>query len=135
MFGLALVVGRLVDRIGRPFALAGGLILISISCASLVWVESVAETAVALFGLGLGWSFSYVAATAQLSDATTPAERGRLLGFSDAMAAGLGAILALAGGYTLSTVGVAALGVGMAAIALAPVCWYMAGGHLRPARA
>ncbi len=135
MFGLALVVGQIVDRIGRPVALAGGLLLVAFSCASLAWVVSIPATAVALFGLGLGWSFSYVAATAQLSDATVEAERGRILGFSDALSAGTGAVFALAGGYTLSTAGVAVLGVGAAAIALAPVSYYAASAALRPARA
>ena len=134
MFGLALVVGGLVDRIGRPVALTGGLLLVSLSCASLAWVESVAGMAVALFVLGLGWSFSFVAATAELSDATEEVERGRLLGFNDALSAGLGATLALLGGLTLSAAGAAALGVGAAAIALAPVSWYAASARLRPAR-
>jgi hypothetical protein len=40
---------------------------------------------VALLGLGLGlaWSFSYVAATAELVDLARPAERGRLVGLND----------------------------------------------------
>jgi hypothetical protein len=36
-------------------------------------------TAAALFGLGLGWSVSFVASTAELADQTKPWERGRLL--------------------------------------------------------
>ncbi len=135
MFGLVLFVGQLIDRIGRPTALVGGLMLVALSCASLAWVTSIPATAVAMFGLGLGWSFSYVAATAQLSDATVPAERGRMLGFSDALSAGTGAVLALVGGLTLSAAGVAALGVGAAAIALAPVSYFAANAALRPARA
>ena len=45
--------------------------------------RSVATIALALFALGLGWSFSFVAATAQLADCTIPAERGKLLGLND----------------------------------------------------
>jgi hypothetical protein len=44
-------------------------------------------------------------------------------------------VLALAGGYTLSAAGVAALGVGTAAIALVPVSYYAASAAMRPARA
>ena len=36
-----------------------------------------------LFGLGLGWNLSFVAATAELADRAAPAERGKLLGFND----------------------------------------------------
>jgi hypothetical protein len=54
-----------------------------VSVSGLVWVESVPATAAALFGLGLGWNLSYVAAAAELAEQTQPWERGRLLGFND----------------------------------------------------
>ena len=71
MFGLSLIVGNVIDRVGRIRALLGGLLLLGFSVLSLVWtVESVAATSVALFGIGLGWNFSYVAATAELTERT-----------------------------------------------------------------
>jgi hypothetical protein len=121
MFGLVLIVGDLVDRLGRGVAMRGGLLAIAVSCAMLGVVDSVPATGVALFGLGLGWSFAYVAATAELSEVAGPSERGRLLGFSDMLAGMSGAALALAGGYTLSTSGVVALAVGSALLAFVPV--------------
>jgi MFS family permease len=128
MFGLVLVVGDLISRIGRRQALLGGLLLIGVSCASLIWVESIAATAVALFGLGLGWNFSFVAATAELADRTTAVERGRVLGFNDLLSGLCGASLALIGGYTFTEAGVAALGVGATLIAVAPVLWILLKG-------
>src|SRR5215210_1853217 len=77
MYALVLVVGRIIDRIGRPIALSGGLVLMALSVISLLWIDSVPATAVALFGLGLGWNFSFVAATAELADSTLPSERAR----------------------------------------------------------
>ena len=74
-----------------------------------------------LFGLGVGWNFSFVAATAQLADRTSPVERGKLLGFNDLLGALFGASLALLGGYALDAIGVAALAIGATAIVLAPV--------------
>ena len=65
---------------------------------------------VALFGLGLGWNFSFVAATAVLSDMTAPSERGKLLGFNDLLAGLTGAGLALLGGLALTALGVAVAG-------------------------
>ncbi len=59
-------------------------------------------TALLLFGLGVGWNVSFVAATAQLVDATAPAERGRMLGFNDLLSALLGAALALLGDTRLA---------------------------------
>jgi MFS family permease len=121
MFGLVLVVGTLVDRIGRTTSLGAGLVIMAVSCAGLLWVESVWGTAVLLFGLGLGWNLSFVAATAQLADRTSPSERGRVLGTTDLASSLLGAALALLGGYALETLGVAALALGAAAIAALPV--------------
>ena len=68
MFGLIIVVGDIVDSIGRTRALAGGLLLMAASAISLLWITGVVASMVALFGLGLGWNFSFVAATAVLSD-------------------------------------------------------------------
>jgi MFS family permease len=126
MYALVLVVGTLIDRIGRGPALAGGLLVMAVSTIGLLWFESVATTALLLFGLGVGWNLSFVAATAQLVDATAPAERGRILGFSDLISALLGAGLALLGGYALDAIGVAALAIGATVIVAAPIAWLVA---------
>jgi MFS family permease len=120
MYALVLVIGTLIDRIGRPVALTGGLVLVAVSCAGLLFFDSVLMTAVLLFGLGLGWNLSFVAATAELADKSAPAERGKLLGFNDLLAGLTGAGLALAGGVALDVLGVAALAIGATALALAP---------------
>jgi MFS family permease len=123
MYALVLVVGDVVDRIGRPPALVGGLVLMAVSCISLLWIESVPATALALFGLGLGWNLSFVAATAQLADCTMPWERGKLLGFNDLLSGMTGASLALLGGYALTAIGVAALAVGATVLVVVPAVW------------
>ncbi len=125
MFGLIVFVGDLVDRIGRTPSLAGGLLLMAASVISLLWVTSVPATGIALFGLGLGWNFSFVAATAVLSDCTEPSERGKLLGFNDLLAGLTGAGLALLGGVALTVLGVGALAIGGAALVLAPALWIL----------
>jgi MFS family permease len=121
MYALVLFVGAFIDRIGRTSALIGGLALMAVSCAGIQVFEGVVMTGVLLFGLGLGWNVSFVAATAQLADRTAPAERGKLLGFNDLGSALLGAGLALLGGAVLEALGVAALALGAAAIVLLPV--------------
>jgi MFS family permease len=125
MYALVLVVGGLIDRIGRTPALGAGLVVMALSCIGLLWVDSVVGTAVLLFGLGIGWNVSFVAATAQLVDLTSASERGKLLGFNDLLSAMLGAGLALLGGVALDSIGVAALAVGATAIAFAPVLWLL----------
>jgi MFS family permease len=123
MYALVIVVGDLIDRIGRTRALVGGLILMGGSAISLLWVTSVPALAFSLFALGLGWSFSFVAATAQLADRTQPAERGKLLGFNDLISGLTGAGLSLLGGFALDALGVAALAVGGLLLVLAPAGW------------
>jgi MFS family permease len=121
MYALVLVIGVLIDRIGRVQSLQIGLVVMAISTIGLLWVSSVFATAVLLLGLGLGWNFSFVSATAQLADRTSPAERGKLLGFNDLLGALFGAGLALLGGYALDAIGVGALAIGATAIVVAPV--------------
>jgi MFS family permease len=123
MYALVIVVGDLIDRIGRTRALVGGLALMAASAISLIWFTSVATIALVLFALGLGWSFSFVAATAQLADSTVPAERGKLLGLNDLLSGLTGASLVLIGGFALDALGVAALALGGLAVALAPAGW------------
>ena len=66
MYGLVLVAGDLIDRIGRTRSMAIGLMLMAVSNAGLVWLDGIPGMSVSLFGLGLGWNLAYVAATTQL---------------------------------------------------------------------
>lgn len=121
MYALVLVIGALIDRIGRTPALEVGLVVMALSTIGLLWATTVFATAVLLLGLGIGWNFSFVAATAQMADRTSAAERGRLLGFNDQLAAFLAAGLALLGGYALDAIGVAALAIGATVIVVSPI--------------
>ena len=123
MYALVLVVGALIDRIGRSTALVAGLVVMGASTLGLTAATSVPATAALLFGLGVGWNVSFVAATAQMVDLTAISERGRLIGFNDQLSALFGASLALLGGYALDALGVAALAIGATVIVALPVLW------------
>jgi MFS family permease len=125
MYGLVLVVGDLVDRLGRRQSIVGGLALMGVSTLALVWLDGIPGMALALFGLGLGWNFSYVAATTELVSLAAPAERGRLIGFSDLLSSGMGAALVLLGGVAYSGLGVTSLALGGAVLALVPAAWIL----------
>jgi MFS family permease len=120
MYGLVLVVGDLVDRVGRHRAIVAGLSVMAASVLALTWFESILGMSTALFGLGLGWNLSYVAATTELVSLTAVSERGRLVGFSDLLSAGTGACLALLGGVTFTALGTVGLSVGATVLALVP---------------
>ncbi len=123
MYAFVLIVGALIDRIGREPSVVGGLLVMSVSCLGLLAAESVWATALLLFGIGLGWNFSFVAASAELVDRTAPSERGKLLGFSDQLNGLVAAALVLLGGFALSELGVAALATGATALVILPALW------------
>jgi MFS family permease len=131
MYMLMPFVGWIVDRLGRVPMLAGGLALIAVSTGGLVFFEDVGPTAVLLFGLGLGWNFSFVAATTALADCAAPHERGKLLGFHDLLAGFTGAAFVLLGGYVLDEVGVNALALGASLVALAPILFVLMMSRVR----
>jgi MFS family permease len=120
MYALVLVIGAVIDRVGRRPSLVTGLAIMAVSTVMLVWAESIVWTSVSLFLLGLGWNVSYVAATAELVSHATPVERGRLLGFTDLAGGMLAAGLALLGGVAYSELGVAAVALGATVAVVVP---------------
>jgi predicted MFS family arabinose efflux permease len=124
MYGLILVIGDLVDRIGRRRSMVIGLTVIAFSNAGLAFFASIAGMSLCLFGLGLGWSLSYVAATTELVNLASPAERGRLVGTSDLLASGAAAALALGGGVLYTGAGGAvSLAAAAAGLAFLSAAW------------
>jgi hypothetical protein len=105
MYGLVLVIGDVIERLGRRTSMVGGLLLMGASNAALAWWSSIAGMSIALFGLGLGWCLAYIAATTELVGLAGPAERGRLIGASDLLSSLFAAALALGWGGVYSGAG------------------------------
>lgn len=93
MFALSNVTGWLIDRTGRvTMILTGGLVLVSAGLL-VPAVSTVAMLAFALFLLGLGWNFTFIAGSSLLADSLRPVEKGRAQGASEifvALASGTG---------------------------------------------
>jgi MFS family permease len=90
---------------------------------------------VALFLLGLGWNLSYVAGSALLADALTPAEKGAMQGVNDLMVGGAGALATFGGGLIMAASGYAAMGI-IGAVLSAPLLLVVARlPRARPAQA
>ena len=121
MYGLVLVVGDLVDRIGRTRSMAIGLAVMAVverrrSSGS----TGIGGMSLSLFGLGLGWNLAYVAATtrARLARRALRARApGRLLRPALELP---GAALALGGGVIYTAGGSVPLAVFAAALAALP---------------
>lgn len=125
MYGLILVIGDIVERLGRRTSMVAGLMVMAASNAGLVWLHSIAGMSLSLFGLGLGWSLSYVAASTELIGLARPSERGRLVGTTDLLSSLSGAALALAGGVVYTGGGNATLALTSAGLALLPALWIL----------
>ena len=124
MFAFFAVVGRVIERLGRVRSIVTGLLFLGASSVTLVAaVEQIHLAALVLFGVGLGWSLSFVAATAELSDRAPAGRQATLIGFADLLGDLSGAGLVVAGGFALHELGVAAIGVGAAVLPLLAAIW------------
>ncbi len=121
MFGLSMLTGRLIDRLGRtPTIIIGTWLLIAgalIAPASLLtpWL------AVGLFLVGLGWNLCYIAGSSLLADATTAGERGAVQGLSDLLVNLGSAFGSLSSGFILAGLGYLALCLFGAMLCLVPL--------------
>jgi len=125
MYALVLFVGPLIDRIGRRPGQIAGLLLMAVSTLLLAALDSVLWMSVSLFLLGLGWNISYVAAVTELADRALPAERGKLIGFTDGLSSFTAVVLVLLGGLAYSAFGVEALGLAATAFVALPAAWIL----------
>ena len=75
----------------------------------------------ALFLLGLGWNFGFVAGSAMLSENLEIHERTRVQGVADALIWSSAAAAALGSGLIMAAVGYTALGILAAAAVIVPV--------------
>jgi predicted MFS family arabinose efflux permease len=121
MFGLSMVSGRLADNLGRPPTIIAGAVLLAAGCILAPLSQHTGVLAVALFLLGLGWNFCYVAGGALLTDTLTLVERGRVQGGSDLVIALVSALGSLESGFLFAWVGYANLGWISVAIAMVPL--------------
>ena len=125
MYALVLVIGQVVDAVGRRPGEVAGLLLMGASTLGLAWFESVLWMSASLFLLGLGWNISYVAAVTELADRALPAERGKLIGLTDQLSSFTGAALVLLGGVLYSEVGIEALALAATAFVVVPAAWIL----------
>lgn len=121
MFGLSVVTGGLADRIGRPMTIAIGALLLIVGALLAPLSLLTPWLALALFLVGLGWNLCYIGGSTLLSDALTPAERGRVQGASDLLVNLASAGGGLGGGLILARFGYGPLCLVGAALALLPL--------------
>ncbi|NNU80964.1 MFS transporter [Halovulum dunhuangense] len=130
MFAPSFFTGHLIARFGVERVIAAGLVLLA--AAGLVAIAGVEllNFYAALILLGLGWNFGYIGATAMLSGAHSPEERGRVQGMNDAAVFGMVTIASFASGLLSNCAGTDAVeGWTLVNIAMIPFLT-LAGGVL-----
>lgn len=105
MFGLSFVTGWLADRLGRAKMILAGGVVLSVSCFMAPFSTGTAWLALALFLLGLGWNFCFVAGSTLLSDVLRASERGRVQGLTDTMVNIASGVGNLSSGFIFAALG------------------------------
>lgn len=130
MFGPAFFTGSLIARFGAEKIVAAGLLILA--CAGAVALSGVQldRFYIALILLGLGWNFGFIGATAMLTKAHRPEERGRIQGVNDAVVFGGVFLASLSSGGLMGCAGGTAE-AGWAAVNMAMLPFLiLAGGAL-----
>lgn len=133
MYVTSLVSGRLADRVGHGRSILFGALLLILSCLLAPFAVEEWRLAAALFVLGAGWNFCYVAGSSLLTDTLRASERGRIQGANDLLVGIVTAIASLGSGVTFAAIGyggMAAAGI-LLALSLFGVVVVMTRGRAR----
>lgn len=115
MFALGPILGAAMDRYGRIAGLAVGATVSAAGALAAGLGDSAGVVGLGLFLLGIGWSATFLGATAIISDLTAADERAGALGLMDLSVSLCSAVAGLASGLVLELAGFRALGLGAAA--------------------
>ena len=133
MYAFSILSGRLTDRWGRGPVIILGSTLLILSCLMAAPSTSLLSLLMALFLLGLGWNFAYVAGSTLLADQLSPAERAKTQGFNDLLLGFAAATGSFTSGVIYAARGFGPLGLVAALAALVPLAvalWWQR--HSRP---
>ena len=121
MFAFSILSGRMTDRWGRgPVIILGSMLLI-LSCLMAAPATELWPLVAALFLLGLGWNFAYVAGSTLLSDQLSPPERAKTQGVNDLLLNLASASSQIGSGVIYATGGFGVMGLAAAAAAMVPL--------------
>ena len=133
MFAFSLISGRLTDRWGRsPVIILGSAVMI-LSCLMAMPSIRLVPLLAALFLLGLGWNFAYVAGSTLLADQLSPGERAKTQGCNDLLLNLASAASQIGSGVVYASGGFGIMSLAAAAAAVVPLAlaiwWQVAGSR------
>ncbi len=123
MYGLSPVSGRIADRLGAvPTILVGfGTLVVAAVSAAASPADAGTWLAIPLFLLGWGWSLSFVAGSALLTEGLAYADRARLQGATDSVVWTAAAIAGLGSGVLVGAFSYAVLCLVGCVLVLGPI--------------
>lgn len=105
MFAPSFFTGHLIARFGAPAIVGTGLVILAGAGAVALSGVDLGHFYATLFLLGLGWNFGYIGATAMLTAAHSPEERGRIQGANDLFVFGGVFLASLSSGGLMNCLG------------------------------
>jgi len=129
MYAFSLLSGKMTDRWGRQPVIVLGTLVMMVSCVMAAPSVALLPLVAALFLLGLGWNFAYVAGSALLADQLSPRERAKTQGLNDLILNLSSAGSQLGSGILYAVGGFGLMGLASAVMALAPlaaIAWWRA---------
>jgi MFS family permease len=120
MFAPSFVTGHLIARFGAMRIVAVGLFLLALAGGVALTGVELYQFFGALVLLGVGWNFGFIGATAMLTDAHRPEERGRVQGMNDFFVFGCVTLASLASGVLMNSGGDVQTGWTAVNIAMVP---------------
>ncbi|MBT5647453.1 MAG: MFS transporter, partial [Rhodospirillaceae bacterium] len=129
MFAPGFFTGNLIKKFGEIKMITAGLILEGACIAIALAGIEVMNFWLAMFLLGVGWNFTFTAATSLMTTAYTPAERGKTQGMMNQIIYTVVAIGSLSSGAFIHFFGwdwVNVAAIPLLAIAAAVTFWYAA---------
>jgi MFS family permease len=121
MYAFSILSGRMTDRWGRSPVIILGSTLLILSCLLAAPSTNLFPLVAALFLLGLGWNFAYVAGSTLLSDQLSPEERAKTQGFNDLLLNLASAASQVGSGVIYAGGGYGIMGLTAAAAAAVPL--------------
>ena len=128
MFAFSVISGRLTDRWGRGPVISLGAAVLILSCLLAAPSVNLVPLLVALFLLGLGWNFAYVAGSTLLANQLSPKERAKTQGFNDLLLNLASAVGQVGSGVVYASGGYGVMGLAAAAAATVPLAlagWWL----------
>ncbi|MEP5153270.1 MFS transporter [Planktotalea sp.] len=105
MFIPSFFTGHLIARFGVEKIIGAGLIILALAGVVALNGVEIENFFIALILLGLGWNFGFIGATAMLTSAHAPQERGRVQGMNDVFVFGGVTLASLASGGLMNCSG------------------------------